>query len=509
MPKDGSKKRKQHPRIGQDTLVEEQEVAAEASSGSVVAKKKPKKTEDGCSGQKLKDGDNHCEEDGEGEEMDEDEEEEEEEKEEEEEEEEEDDDEDGEGEDAPVRIFRPGIDKVEEGEQLDVEPGTYEMLHRGQVDWPCLSFDILKDDLGLHRTTFPMTAYVVAGTQAPKAEDNKLYVMKWHRLHKTSKDGASESEDDDSSEDDDDDHEAMLDSKGVPHPGGVNRIRAMPQVKHLVATWADTGKVHMWNIESQLRALDKPGERAAANPKPIYTCESHKTEGFALDWSPHETGRFLSGDNDGAVLLWDPAPGGWSVASNSPFRGHTSSVEDVQWKRAGDGIKSLFASCSADHSVCIWDIREKNRQKPALRIKEAHSCDVNVFAWSPVVGELLATGADDGGFKVWDTRNVDAGPMANFLFHKKPVTSIDWHPTDETMLIVSSDDDCVSIWDMALEDDQVGGELPAGAEHYPPQLLFLHQGLQEPKEVKWHPQLPGVCITTAASGFNIFKTCNL
>eukprot|EP00927_Polykrikos_kofoidii_P054537 TRINITY_DN48947_c0_g1_i1.p1 TRINITY_DN48947_c0_g1~~TRINITY_DN48947_c0_g1_i1.p1 ORF type:complete len:503 (-),score=114.81 TRINITY_DN48947_c0_g1_i1:66-1574(-) len=420
-------------------------------------------------------------------------------------------DEDGEGEKQQVRIFRPGVDEVLEGEQLDVEPGTYNLLHKAQVEWPCLSFDIVRDELGAQRTSYPMTSYIVAGTQASNAADNRIYMMKWSRLYKTLKDGKEDSDDEDDSEDEDDDdeHEAVLDSKGVPHPGGVNRIRSMPQAPHIVATWADTGKVHMWNFESHRRALDKPGEKVQGNVKPIFTNDAHKTEGFAMDFNPNETGQFLSGDNDGVVLLWNTAPGGWKVCSDTPFRGHKGSVEDVQWKRHGNGAKFLFASCSSDKSFRVWDIREANREKSVVHVTKAHTSDVNVLSWSPCVGELLVTGSDDGGFKIWDTRNTGDGPMANFVWHQKPVTSVDWHPTDETVLAVASEDDSVSIWDMAVEDDAEGKDAPPGAEHYPAQLLFLHQGLQDPKEVKWHPQLPGVCISTAASGFNIFKPCNM
>merc|ERR1719159_1760757 len=112
--------------------------------------------------------------------------------------------------------------------------------------------------------------------------------MKWSRLYRTSKDGKEDdSEDDEDSEDDDDeDHEAMLESKTVAHPGGVNRIRCMPQASHIVATWADTGKVHMWNLDAQRKALDKPGDKASTSAKPIFTCEAHKEEGYALDFNP-------------------------------------------------------------------------------------------------------------------------------------------------------------------------------------------------------------------------------
>lgn len=424
--------------------------------------------------------------------------------------EEEDEDEGGDGEGGKglktgQRIWVPGVDKLEEGEQLEVDMSTYDMLHRVQTEWPCLSLDILADDLGAQRSSFPHTAYVAAGTQAEKVEDQRILVMKWSNLRRTTNDDASDDSEDDS--DSDDDNEPVLEMRKVPHPGSVNRIRAAPQVRHIVATWADTGKVHMWNLQAPIKSLEKAGDRWDGKPKPIFTCEKHKSEGFAMDFSPHQVGRFLSGDCEKNIFLWEPVQGGWSVGDTG-FQGHTASVEDIQWKRKGESCQNVFASVSVDRSFRVWDVREGDRNRSAVHAQKVHEGDVNVLSWSPCVGELLATGGDDGVFKVWDTRSVAAGPMANFSWHRKPITSIDWHPFDETSLVVASEDGCVSLWDMAMEDDAVGAELPPGAEHFPAQLMFLHQGQQDPKEARWHRQIPGAVVSTAATGFNIFKACN-
>jgi hypothetical protein len=49
---------------------------------------------------------------------------------------------------ANTRIWRAGVDPLEEGEELDYDPSAYHMYHSLRPEWPCLSFDFLRDDLG-------------------------------------------------------------------------------------------------------------------------------------------------------------------------------------------------------------------------------------------------------------------------------------------------------------------------------------------------------------------------
>jgi ribosome assembly protein RRB1 len=72
------------------------------------------------------------------------------------------------------------------------------------------------------------------------------------------------------------------------------------------------------------------------------------------------------------------------------------------------------------------------------------------------------------------------------------------------MIGVSSQDNQVSIWDLSVEADDNAPKDPALAD-YPPQLLFLHLGQMNIKELHFHPQIPGTLISTAEDSFNIFK----
>ncbi|KIK70770.1 hypothetical protein GYMLUDRAFT_184715 [Collybiopsis luxurians FD-317 M1] len=424
---------------------------------------------------------------------------------------------------AAPDVFIPGRDTLGEGEILEPDESVYIMRHSTGVDWPCLSFDIIRDNLGEERQRFPHTAWIVTGTQADVAKNNELIVYKMSSLHKTQKNSDDSDSDDDDEEDDALDEDPVIEYRSVPHFGGVNRVRAqplpaseplpLPTQPYHVATWAETGKIHIWNVRPLIESLETPGyslDKSRTN-KPVFTINAHgSVEGFAMDWASSGSSslRLLTGDISSKIYLTTTTVSGFNVLTQ-PFISHTSSIEDLQWSPAEP---TIFASCSADKTIQIWDVRSRGRQSVA-GIDPAHESDVNVISWNKSTSNLLVSGGDEGGIKVWDLRSVQKKgttspaptPIASFTWHKGPITSIEWHPSDSSTFAASSADNLVSLWDLAVEQDDEEMNETSSTNDVPPQMLFNHHQ-NDIKEVHWHPQIPGVVISTGSDGFDVFST---
>jgi len=448
----------------------------------------------------------------------------------------EDDDEDDEedegmGAEAPEKkkTYIPGMED-EAATELDFDETAYVMYHKAECGYPCLSFDVIPDALGSsdeRASQYPQTVYLVAGTQAPKVHANKLLVMKMTNLTRMKAKPAKDSDDeDDEDEEENGEDDPRLLTAQIPHNGAVNRVRATT-LGHtqVAASWSENGHVNVWDLTKQLQAVEDQKTNDLFNklknhPKPIFSFRGHGSEGYGMDWSQVNKGFFATGDQNSKVFIWKPLEAfSWNV-NKKPLEGHTDSVEDIQWSpNEGD----ILASCSVDKSIRVWDIRSPDGK--ALVIPDAHESDVNVISWNKKETCILLSGGDDGTIKTWDMRQLGktCTPIALLKHHSGPITSVEWHPSDNSVFAASGDDNQITLWDVSVEKDEeeegVGSgssnkddddeEDKARLDKLPPQLLFIHQGVNEVKELHWHPQVPGLVISTALSGFDIFRTISV
>jgi ribosome assembly protein RRB1 len=453
--------------------------------------------------------------------------------------------------------------------KLEMDPTAYKLHHALTPEWPSLSLDFVRDHLGVRSNTkFPHSILCAVGTQADRPADNRVTIMKLSdlgRIHAETEDdilgeeydpnGGDDDDDDDSDDDDNDSRDAVdeadldpvVEHYSIKHYGGVNRIRSMPQNPNVVATWSDAGKVNLFHIQSILQRFDASagvstdsgaggGTHNKAPPldipnKPHFSYAKHNTEGFALDWSPCEAGQLATGDCHGGIHLWNPRPDGtYAIAKayddasrkagdkddSHALLASSTSVEDLQWSPTE---RTVLASAECGGYVRIYDSRAPNRAMLSHQIHDNHS-DVNVLSWNRLVSNLLATGSDDGVLSVWDLRHFAASsssgaskpnPLARFTPHTTPITSVEWHPTDESMLVVT-DDRGAYVYDLSVEEDDTidaEDEDAATGPALPPQLLFVHCGSEQFKEAHWHPQIPSMIMTTALSGYSVFIPSNL
>lgn len=142
----------------------------------------------------------------------------------------------------------------------------------------------------------------------------------------------------------------------------------------------------------------------------------------------------------------------------------------------------------------------------------AHDCDVNVIAWNSFSKFLLASGDDKGEFRVWDLRMLNPGTyeqknfdsITRIRWHTQAITSLQFQPHEDSVLAVASADNKLTLWDFSVEVDESATQNPE-FEDIPPQLMFLHQGQINMKELRFHPYYREMIVTTAEDSYNIFR----
>ncbi|RPA91349.1 hypothetical protein L873DRAFT_1831427 [Choiromyces venosus 120613-1] len=273
-------------------------------------------------------------------------------------------------------------------------------------------------------------------------------------------------------------HSMIFDRRGYPHrrrtrssnlapsnPTTTNRIRASPHAHH-AASMAETGDMYIWELSLHYRAFESPGTAipASAN-KPTATLRMDRHSSNPQD----VMGRIATGDNSGKIFIFTRKEGGTWATDGSLLKGRM-------------GIK-------------IYDARAqtKNHQLSV----DVSSSDVNVASWCRAVPHLLASGADDGVWGVWDLR---AFPNTLKGEHQ-PITSVEFRPTEDSIVSVASADSTITLWDLRVELDNDESKDTGGMEDIPPQLLFVHYH-KDVKEVHWQKQAFGVVIGTGVHKTN-------
>ncbi|KAF3441660.1 hypothetical protein FNV43_RR15575 [Rhamnella rubrinervis] len=160
------------------------------------------------------------------------------------------------------------------------------------------------------------------------------------------------------------------------------------------------------------------------------------------------------------------------------LEGHTDRVWSLAWNPATgvDGIPSVFASCSGDKTVRIWEQSSSTSSSWLCKavLEDTHTRTVRSCSWSPS-GKLLATASFDATTAIWENVGGDFECISTLEGHENEVKSISWNASG-SLLATCSRDKTVWIWEV-----QVGSEFDCVA------VLTGHT--QDVKMVQWHPTM--------------------
>lgn len=172
----------------------------------------------------------------------------------------------------------------------------------------------------------------------------------------------------------------------------------------------------------------------------------------SFDWNRYDPHYLLTCSIDTTCTAWNLVKE--TFVAKSQLIAHDSEVYDVKYI---SGDTNVFASCSSDGSVRLFDLR--NLEQSTIIYENTDSTSKLLSSPTNTNGrsllrlstsnynanQIAVIEQDSNTISVLDVRNVGT-PVYRLSHHSAPVNSISWHPTRNQLL--SGSDDCqVFIYD--------------------------------------------------------------
>eukprot|EP00250_Pteridium_aquilinum_P007819 c17464_g1_i1 orf=468-1241(-) len=180
----------------------------------------------------------------------------------------------------------------------------------------------------------------------------------------------------------------------------------------------------------------------------------------SFDWNEAEPKRIGTSSIDTTCTIWDIE----KEAVDTQLIAHDKEVYDIAWGGVG-----VFASVSADGSVRVFDLRDKEH---STIIYESPQPDTPLLrlGWNKQDPRYMATILMDSSKVVVLDIRYPTIPVAELQRHQASVNAIAWAPHSSCHICTAGDDSQALIWDLSsMNQPVVGGLDPilaytAGAE---------------------------------------------
>ncbi|KAG0557477.1 hypothetical protein M758_11G129700 [Ceratodon purpureus] len=220
------------------------------------------------------------------------------------------------------------------------------------------------------------------------------------------------------------------------HPYPATKIMFIPDMEgeklDLMATTGDN--LRIWQIHN-----DRVQLRSLLNNKRNSDYCSPLT---SFDWNDSDLRRLGTCSIDTTCTIWDIETG----VADTQLIAHDKEVHDIAWGGVG-----VFASVSADGSVRVFDLRDKQHSTIIYESPQPDSVPLLRLGWNKQDPRYLATILMDSSKVVILDIRFPSVPVSELQRHQACVNAIAWAPHSASHICTAGDDSQALIWDMSAK----------------------------------------------------------
>lgn len=207
----------------------------------------------------------------------------------------------------------------------------------------------------------------------------------------------------------------------LPFDTNVNHVRFIDDLLFMVAT--SNGTVQVWSAQSEARQKDGYAMYQVASRQEHY--------GFIRSFDLLSKTKAITGALDGCLKVWSIEP--CDLSSVRTFRkAHTGEITGLS---ANPRHAAIFASCSNDGRVAVWDDRE---MRPVVGHNESSLVGYTTCRWHAVGGpDKLYVGDETGSVTVFDPRRLDACQITRSV-HQHAIHMVSFNGTGQSLCVLAN-----------------------------------------------------------------------